>query len=184
MRYPRMTALLPIAGLLLAACGGPTQVASTPTATSPKSESESATEGACRAADLKALPTIPSAPQQPGTVTVRVYLANNGDRACTINGVPRAVAIADKAGSSSPKGLAVTPDGKADPVTLAPGDTAIAFVSSAETDDFKCASGAAPTRAPVVLVGVPDELVELPMVPGSSFTECADAVTVTPWQPF
>jgi hypothetical protein len=185
MRLPLITVALPVAALLLTACGG--QVLGLPSpapgTTTGATKPASSTAAPCRAADMKALPTIPT-PPPPGTEAVRVELVNNGDLACTLTGVPK-VAISDQpaAGSQPPRrSMTVTLTGKAEPLTLQPGDDAITVVASPETPDLKCASGAMPTKAAVVLMGVPDEFVPAPMVYGTHFSECGDAVSVTPWQ--
>ncbi|MFC0439495.1 DUF4232 domain-containing protein [Kutzneria buriramensis] len=183
MRLPLITVAL--AGLLLTACGSPVVITSK-TSTAGNTKPASSTAPPCRAADMKALPTIPTPPPA-GTEAVRVELVNNGDFACTLTGIPK-VAISDQPpadGSQPPrKAMSVRSNGKAVPFTLQPGDDAITVVASPETPDLKCASGAMPTKAAVVLVGVPDELVPAPMVYGTHFSECGDAVSVTPWQEF
>jgi hypothetical protein len=183
MRLPLITVAL--SGLLLTACGAPVVI--TPkTTTAGNTKPASSAAAPCRAADMKALPTIPTPPPA-GTEAVRVELVNNGDFACTLTGTPK-VAISDQPpadGSQPPRrAMTVTLTGKAEPLTLQPGDDAITVVASPETPDLKCASGAMPTKAAVVLVGVPDELVPAPMVYGTHFSECGDAVSVTAWQAF
>ena len=160
-------ALVSIAGLSLTACGGPQ---------SPLKASSAAP--ACKGAEMSALPAIPTQPA-PGTNAVQVSLINNGDYACTIAGAPKA-AIGGL--SPQPRNLTVTPNGTADPLVLAPGDQAVTVVASAMTADFKCASGGDPTRPPVLLVGVPDDFVAMKMADGAKFTECGDAVTISPWR--
>jgi hypothetical protein len=164
----RLITVLPVAGLLLAGCGGVTVT------THPQGSA------ACKAGDMKALPAIPTPPPA-GTVAVRVSVANLGDYPCTISGAPH-VAIGGL--SPQPRNLVVTASGPADPLVLAPGDDAAAIVASPMGTDFTCAAGAAPTRPPVLLVGVPDDLVAMKMADGATFTECGDAVTVSPWQAF
>jgi hypothetical protein len=159
--------LLPIAGLL-AGCGGVTvTIHPQPSA-------------ACKGSDMAALPAIPTPPPA-GTVAVRVSMINKGDYACTITGVPK---VAVGGGSAKPRSLTVTGTGAGDPLTLAPGQQAVTVVASAMSADFKCAAGGDPTRPPVLLVGVPDDLVAMKMADGGDFTECGDAVTVSPWQAF
>ncbi len=160
--------VLPIAGLLLTACGLVT-VTKHPQGAP-----------ACTAGDMQALPAIPTPPPL-GTVAVRVGVANLGDYPCTISGAPH-VAIGGL--SPRPRTLVVTPSGPGDPLVLAPGDQAVATVAAPMGPNFTCAAGAAPTRPPVLLVGVPDDLVAMKMADGSNFTECGDAVTVSPWQAF
>jgi hypothetical protein len=180
----RLITVLSVAGLLLAACGGPSagQATPAPKSTTAGTDSAATSSGApaCRAADMSALPAIPTPPPA-GTVAVRVSLVNTGDYACTITGVPK-VAIGGI--SAQPRNLTVTANGAGEPMVLVPGDQAFTVVASAMSADFKCAAGVAPTRPPVLLVGVPDNLVAMKMADGTNFTECGDAVTVSPWQAF
>ncbi|HTI24587.1 MAG TPA: DUF4232 domain-containing protein [Kutzneria sp.] len=162
----RSILVLPLAGLVLTACGGVTVT------THPQGAP------ACTAGDIKALPAIPTPPPL-GTVAVRVSVANMGDYPCTITGAPH-VAIGGL--SPQPRNLVVTPSGPADQVVLAPGDQAVTTIASPMGTDFTCAAGTAPTRPPVLLVGVPQDLVAMKMADGTNFTECGDAVTVSPWQ--
>jgi archaellum component FlaG (FlaF/FlaG flagellin family) len=170
-------------GLLVTACGAPTSGQAAPAGTSAATTSvaKPATGAACRAADLKALPTIPTPPPHPGGVALRVSIDNAGDDACTLTGVSR-VALSD--GSAPQRSLTVKPDGTADPITLGPGEVASIVLTFDVTPEGKCASGAEPSRQPVLLVGVPDDLVATKMADGSAFLQCGDTVIAAPFEAF
>ena len=168
-------------GLLVTACGAPTSGQAAPASADTTSVATSATGTACRAADLKALPTIPTPPPHPGGVALRVSIDNAGDDACTLTGVARA-ALSD--GSAPQKNLTVTPDGTGDPITLGPGEIASIVLTFDVTPEGKCASGAEPSRQPVLLVGVPDDFVATKMADGSAFLQCGDTVLAAPIEAF
>jgi hypothetical protein len=70
--------------------------------------------------------------------------------------------------SAEPRSLTVTANGAGGPLILAPGQQAVTVVASVMSADFKCAAGADPTRPPVSLVGVPDDLVAMKMADGTN----------------
>jgi hypothetical protein len=204
MRNARLAvALLPAAGVLLAACATttrdtavPTETSATPTmiaSPSPVATSVATADSTvpqtgsptpappCQPETLRAEPASKAESGQGKTFDVTTAVKNTGRQPCSITGFPTVAVTglppADPANWPR-KQLTVIPEGNASPMTLAPGDRAqvtLTFTS--------CTPGTTPTEGPILLLGVPNGGIELTMADGSDFVLCGDVVTVTPFKP-
>ena len=196
-------ALLPFAGLLLAACGtsAATSAPSSPTATTTPTSTATSTAvqpppgASSSTVTSKPVPPCQAAQLKPGGATrtgatdglfeLRVPLVNTGGTACTLAGTPK-VAISGlppAVGTWSHKDLTVHGAGTPEPpLTVPPNGTGVVYLTFTAASNGKCGSGAEPSQAPVLLVGVPNDLVSLGMKDGSDIVECGDTVTASPWQ--
>ncbi|GAA2633416.1 MULTISPECIES: DUF4232 domain-containing protein [Streptomyces] len=111
---------------------------------------------------------------------VRFTVVNNGP-ACTLRGFPT-VALAGQGSPDSNKPLRVLPRGEARPVVLARFGTAstlLTFTPVLGEADGYCASGADPTVAPSLVVGVARTGFQVAPTDGGQFALCGDTVRAT-----
>ncbi|WKD35581.1 DUF4232 domain-containing protein [Streptomyces xanthophaeus] len=166
MRVTRKTAALGAATALLA--GG--LLAGTPATAAPAA--------ACTADQLS-----DTGAERPDTIHVRFTVVNNGP-ACQLRGFPT-VALAGQGSPDQNKPLRVIPRGEARPVLLSPGGSASTVLTFTpvlgEADGF-CASGADPTVAPTLVIGVAGAGFQVAPNDGGQFALCGDTVRATAYR--
>ncbi|MER6257381.1 DUF4232 domain-containing protein [Streptomyces sp. NPDC001584] len=163
MRVTRKTAALGAATALLA--GG--LLAGAP--------ATAATAAACTGDQLSA-----TGAERPDTTHVRFTVVNNGP-ACQLRGFPT-VALAGQGSPDQNKPLRVVPRGEARPVLLSQGgsaSTVLTFTPVLGEADGYCASGADPTVAPSLVVGVAGTGFQVAPSDGGQFALCGDTVRAT-----
>ncbi|MFD3555102.1 DUF4232 domain-containing protein [Streptomyces goshikiensis] len=116
-----------------------------------------------------------------GSGQVRVTVVNKGSKPCTLSGFPT-VAIAGQGSPDRNKPLGVTRQGSAKPVQLAPGGRAVTTITFApvlgEADGY-CASGAKPTVAPTMVLGIAGTRTQVAPNDGGEFALCGSTVTAS-----
>ncbi|MEU8774288.1 DUF4232 domain-containing protein [Streptomyces sp. NPDC048606] len=158
--------------------------ASAPASMSPPAGGGAGGEKACASGAVKVSEGRQAEVRPPGTGTgaAVVSVTNTSAQPCTLNGFPTVAG----AGNGSPdknRPLAVTRDGAATTVTLAPGArawTKLTFVNVQGEADGYCVSGATPSSFPTLVLGLPGGAGahQIAMDDGV-FAECDDKVTVT-----
>ncbi|MFE7396734.1 DUF4232 domain-containing protein [Streptomyces sp. NPDC057557] len=112
---------------------------------------------------------------------VRISVINQGPNPCVLSGFPT-VALAGQGSPDRNKPLNVVRQGKLGPVQLAVGGRASAQLSFTpvlgEAGGY-CASGAAPSVAPSIVVGVAGGRQQLAPDDGGDFALCGSTVRVT-----
>ncbi len=112
---------------------------------------------------------------------VRITLINDGPQACVLRGFPT-VALAGQGSPDRHKPLNVVRQGQANAVQLAVGGRASAQLTFTpvlgEADGF-CASGADPTVAPSIVLGVAGGGFQLAPDDGGEFALCGTTVRAT-----
>ncbi|MCX4631889.1 MULTISPECIES: DUF4232 domain-containing protein [unclassified Streptomyces] len=112
---------------------------------------------------------------------VLITVSNHGSKPCVLNGFPT-VALAGQGSPDKNRPLQVTRQGKARPVQLAPGGEASARLTYTpvlgEADGY-CDSGADPTVAPSMVVGVAGGRYQLAPEDGGNFALCGNSVRAT-----
>ncbi|UQX04442.1 DUF4232 domain-containing protein [Streptomyces sp. RerS4] len=124
---------------------------------------------------------VANSAQRVGATVVRVTVINEGPKPCVLRGFPT-VALAGQGSPDKNRPLTVTRQGKAGPVTLRVGGTAstlIGFKPVLGEADGYCASGAEPTVAPSMVVGVAGGALQLGPADGGDFALCGTTVTAT-----
>jgi hypothetical protein len=181
LRITRL-ALLPVAGLALAAC-----TATTPAKPTVHTRTSMATQTASPVQPLKTSPGPPCNPQvmtvgsgakttAATTFSVTTAVKNTGGSTCTIQGYPTVAitGLPPATGDWPRRQLKVVPDGPADLVSLAPGDGAVVTLTFTQ-----CKAGQEPTEGPVLLLGVPNGGIAMTLEDGSDVVECGDIVKAT-----
>lgn len=116
-----------------------------------------------------------------GAGQVRITVLNDGPEACVLRGFPT-VALAGQGSPDRNKPLTVTPRGPVHPVRLAVGDRASTRLSFApvlgEAGGY-CASGAEPTIAPSIVLGVGGGGLQLAPDDGGQFALCGTTIRAT-----
>ncbi|MGW6844565.1 DUF4232 domain-containing protein [Streptomyces sp. NPDC054958] len=115
-----------------------------------------------------------------GSDRVRFTVVNNGPT-CELRGFPT-VAPAGQGSPDRNKPLRVIPRGEARPVLLAQGATAstlLTFTPVLGEADGYCASGADPTLAPSLVVGIAGMGFQVAPSDGGRFALCGDTVRAT-----
>ncbi|MFC0542551.1 DUF4232 domain-containing protein [Kutzneria chonburiensis] len=194
MRITRL-ALLPVAGLALAACSAtPPAAAPVHTRTSSASQSASPVPGSTLPTKpVQPIKTPPGAPCNPqvmtagtgakttaaSTFSVTTAVKNTGTSACTIKGYPTVAitGLPPATGDWPRKQLKVVQDGPSDLVVLAPGDGAVVTLTFTQ-----CQPGQEPTEGRVVLLGVPTGGITMTLEDGSDVIECGDVVKATAFE--
>ncbi|MEU8776913.1 DUF4232 domain-containing protein [Streptomyces sp. NPDC048606] len=145
-----------------------------------------------RADRSAAAPTAPAAPcrhtqliadsaQRVGATGVRVTVINDGPKACVLQGFPT-VALAGQGSPDKNLPLSVSRRGQARPVDLPVGgraSTVIGFKPVMGEAGGYCPSGAEPTVAPSMVVGVGGGALQLAPADGGDFALCGTAVTAS-----
>ncbi|GHA00734.1 hypothetical protein GCM10010371_69750 [Streptomyces subrutilus] len=175
MRSTRRAALAATAtALLLAGPAAALLLAGPAAATAVAAAAPAAPAAACKAAQLTA-----GAAQRTGA-QVRFTVVNKG-APCELRGFPT-VALAGQGSPDRNKPLAVTHQGAARAVHLATGGkavTVLAFTPVRGEADGYCASGADPTVAPSLVVGVAGARLQVAPSDGGEFALCGGAVRAT-----
>ncbi len=118
--------------------------------------------------------------ERPDTTHVRFTVVNDGP-ACQLQGFPT-VALAGQGSPDHNKPLRVVPQGRARPVLLSQGGSASTVLTFTpvlgEADGF-CASGADPTVAPSLVIGVAGTGFQVAPSDGGQFALCGDTVHAT-----
>ncbi|MEV4194908.1 DUF4232 domain-containing protein [Streptomyces toxytricini] len=129
---------------------------------------------------------VANSAERVGATGWRITVVNDGPRPCTLHGHPR-IALAGQGSPDRNTPLTVSPQGRARPVLLRVGGTAATVVTFTpvlgEADGY-CASGADPTVAPSLVVGVPGARGGLQLAPddGGEFALCGSTVRATPFR--
>ncbi|MFI6730485.1 DUF4232 domain-containing protein [Streptomyces sp. R-74717] len=112
---------------------------------------------------------------------VRITVVNQGPNPCVLSGFP-AVALAGQGSPDRNKPLNVVRQGKVGPVQLAVGgraSTQLSFTPVLGEAGGYCASGAAPSVAPSIVVGVAGGRQQLAPDDGGDFALCGSTVRAT-----
>ncbi|WP_330295241.1 DUF4232 domain-containing protein [Streptomyces sp. NBC_00503] len=116
-----------------------------------------------------------------GASQVRITVVNDGPGACVLRGFPT-VALAGQGSPDRNEPLTVTPQGRAHPVRLAAGDrasTRLTFAPVLGEAGGYCPSGAEPTIAPSIVLGVGGGGLQLAPDDGGQFALCGTTVRAT-----
>ncbi|MFE6834197.1 DUF4232 domain-containing protein [Streptomyces sp. NPDC057705] len=116
---------------------------------------------------------------------VRITLMNEGPQACSLKGFPT-VALAGQGSPDLNKPLNVVPQGQARPVELQVGGrawTQLTFTPVLGEADGYCASGAEPTVAPSIVLGVGGGGLQVSPDDGGEFALCGTTVRATAFRP-
>ncbi|MCX5197824.1 DUF4232 domain-containing protein [Streptomyces sp. NBC_00249] len=130
---------------------------------------------ACTAAQLST-----EGAQRIGSAQVRITVVNEGP-SCLLRGFPT-VAVAGLGSPARNSPLSVVPQGAAQSVALAPGgqaSTLLTFTPVLGEGDGSCASGAEPTVAPSLVIGVAGGHFQLAPDDGGDFALCGETVRAT-----
>ncbi|MEU6315499.1 DUF4232 domain-containing protein [Streptomyces sp. NPDC047014] len=130
----------------------------------------------CRAGQL-----APGGAQRVGANGFRITVVNESSRPCVLTGRPT-FALAGQGAPGRGKALAVSVQGAARPVLLAPGaaaETRITFTPVLGEADGYCASGAEPFAAPSMVVGAAGARLQLAPDDGGDFALCGTGVRAT-----
>ncbi|MFI9387464.1 DUF4232 domain-containing protein [Kutzneria sp. NPDC052558] len=190
-------ALLPVAGLMLAACtGGSTgdtpaagSAPTTATSTAPATHTASTkitqasspppvkAQPACQPNGLTTEAAVASTTAT--TVIVQSAVKNTGPATCVIQGYPQVAitGLPPASGEWPRQQLTVTKVGPSSPVTLVPGDGAEVLLTFT-----RCPAGQESVRGPVLLLGVPDGGIEMTMADNSDFVACGNTVQAQAFQ--
>ncbi|MFJ7262085.1 DUF4232 domain-containing protein [Streptomyces globosus] len=130
---------------------------------------------------------VANSAERVGATGWRITVVNDGPGPCTLGGHPR-LALAGQGSPDRGKPLAVTAQGRPQPVLLRVGGaaaTVVAFTPVLGEADGYCASGADPTVAPSLVVAVPGGRGGLQLAPddGGEFALCGGTVRATPFRP-
>ncbi|MFG2981123.1 DUF4232 domain-containing protein [Streptomyces sp. NPDC048258] len=124
---------------------------------------------------------IANSAQRIGGSQVRITVINDGPKACVLKGFPT-VALAGQGSPDRNKPLNVVRQGQARAVTLAVGgraSTQLTFTPVLGEADGYCASGAEPTVAPSIVLGVGGGGLQLAPDDGGEFALCGTTVRAT-----
>ncbi|WP_086827217.1 DUF4232 domain-containing protein [Streptomyces sp. NRRL B-24572] len=124
---------------------------------------------------------IANSAQRVGADKVRITLINDGPKACVLQGFP-GMALAGQGSPNRNKPLKVVRQGTAKPVNLAVGGkawTLIGFTPVLGEAEGYCASGAKPSVAPSIVLGVGGGGLQLGPDDGGDFALCGDTVRAT-----
>ncbi|MFD9457843.1 DUF4232 domain-containing protein [Streptomyces sp. NPDC059985] len=176
----RLLAAAVLAGGVLAGTGP--VVAATATSTP-------ATTAAAPTADARRAPAAPcpntqliaNSAERVGASAVRVTVINDGPKPCALRGFPT-VALAGQGSPDKNKPLGVVREGQARSVTLPVGGratTQITFTPVLGEADGYCKSGATPTAAPSIVLGVGGGGLQLSPADGGDFALCGNSVRAT-----
>lgn len=119
--------------------------------------------------------------QRDASGRVRVTVVNDGAKPCVLRGFPT-VALAGQGSPDRNKPLAVVRQGEARPVQLAAGGratTLLTFTPVLGEADGYCASGAEPTVAPSLVVGVGGGALQSAPADGGDLALCGGSVRAT-----
>ncbi|MCX5149701.1 MULTISPECIES: DUF4232 domain-containing protein [unclassified Streptomyces] len=139
------------------------------------------TLGVAAAAPCKSGQVTADSAHPTGSTQVLITVTNQGSKACVLNGFPT-VAVAGQGSPDKNRPLQVTRQGAARPVQLAPGGHAAArltFTPVLGEADGYCTSGADPTVAPSMVVGVAGARYQLAPDDGGNFALCGNSVRAT-----
>ncbi|MFD6969223.1 DUF4232 domain-containing protein [Streptomyces sp. NPDC059949] len=124
---------------------------------------------------------IANSAERIGGSQVRITVINDGPEACVLRGFPT-VALAGQGSPDRNKPLNVVRQGQANPVQLAVGGSAstrLTFTPVLGEADGYCASGAEPTVAPSIVLGVGGGGLQLAPDDGGEFALCGTTVRAT-----
>ncbi|MEJ8640291.1 DUF4232 domain-containing protein [Streptomyces sp. MS1.HAVA.3] len=124
---------------------------------------------------------IANSAERIGGSQVRITVINDGPEACVLRGFPT-VALAGQGSPDHNKPLNVVRQGQANPVQLAVGgqaSTRLTFTPVLGEADGYCASGAEPTVAPSIVLGVGGGGLQLAPDDGGEFALCGTTVRAT-----
>ncbi|MGW6691072.1 DUF4232 domain-containing protein [Streptomyces sp. NPDC054961] len=127
---------------------------------------------------------IANSAERTGFAQVRITVINDGPRACVLNGYPT-VALAGQGSPDRNKPLDVIRQGHPRAVRLEVGDrasTQLTFTPVLGEADGYCASGAQPTAAPSIVLGVGGGGLQLAPDDGGRFALCGTSVHATPFR--
>ncbi|MEY9871368.1 hypothetical protein ABH931_000833 [Streptacidiphilus sp. MAP12-33] len=181
---PAATQSAPVVYPTEAPTGGTTPAAAPSTTTATGAGTVPVDLVRCAIADVTAAPAEPQ-PSNAATSTFDedVKLTNSGHSACELKGFPT-VAVAGEGDPTRNRPLKVTARGAAHAIRLAPGQSAwlrLSFrVVMGEADGY-CASGATPTSAPTLVVGLGNGGLQIESANGG-FAECDDVVWASSFQ--
>ncbi|MEV8533718.1 DUF4232 domain-containing protein [Streptomyces sp. NPDC051211] len=164
-----------MAGSLLA--GASAGSASTSTSTSTSVEAT----GSRRAPPCTHNQFVANPAERVGSTQVRVTVINEGPKACQLRGFPT-VALAGQGSPDKNKPLKVVRQGQAPLVQLPVGGTVttrITFTPVLGEADGYCASGAEPSVAPSIVVGIAGGALQLAPEDGGNFALCGNSVRAT-----
>ncbi|MET9604943.1 DUF4232 domain-containing protein [Streptomyces sp. NPDC006512] len=119
--------------------------------------------------------------QRVGASAVRITVINEGPKPCVLRGFPT-VALAGQGSPDKNRPLRVVREGQARAVTLPVGgraSTQITFSPVLGEADGYCKSGAAPTVAPSLVVGVGGGGLQVAPEDGGDFALCGNGVRAT-----
>ncbi|WP_327365577.1 DUF4232 domain-containing protein [Streptomyces sp. NBC_01217] len=119
--------------------------------------------------------------QRVGSSQVRITVSNEGPTPCVLMGFPT-VALAGQGPPDRNKPLDAVRQGTAEPVRLAVGgraSTQLSFTPVLGEADGYCASGATPSIAPSIVLGVGGAGQQLAPDDGGGFALCGNSVRVT-----
>ncbi|MEU9302050.1 DUF4232 domain-containing protein [Streptomyces sp. NPDC048269] len=124
---------------------------------------------------------IANSAQRTGGSQVRITVINDGPKACVLKGFPT-VALAGQGSPDRNRPLNVVRQGQARAVALPAGgraSTQLTFTPVLGEADGYCASGAEPTVAPSIVLGVGGGGLQLAPDDGGEFALCGNTVRAT-----
>ncbi|MGW7440834.1 DUF4232 domain-containing protein [Streptomyces sp. NPDC054849] len=166
-RSRRLVAGAVICGLVLAAA--------------PAAAAQETAERRAPAAPCVSEQLIANSAERIGGSQVRITVINDGPGTCVLRGFPT-VALAGQGSPDRNKPLNVVRQGQASAVQLAVGDrasTRLTFTPVLGEADGYCASGADPTVAPSLVLGVGGGALQLAPDDGGEFALCGATVRAT-----
>ncbi|MDA5284857.1 DUF4232 domain-containing protein [Streptomyces sp. NPDC054904] len=176
----RLLAAAVLAGGVLAGAGP--VVAATATSTPPTTAAAPTTDARrAPAAPCPNTQLIANSAERVGASAVRITVINDGPKPCVLRVFPT-VALAGQGSPDKNKPLGVVREGQARPVTLPVGGratTQITFTPVLGEADGYCKSGATPTVAPSIVLGVGGGGLQLSPADGGDFALCGTSVRAT-----
>ncbi|MFD3875563.1 DUF4232 domain-containing protein [Streptomyces sp. NPDC058623] len=161
------------AGPMAAATSASTSTSFAATPPLPTADARRAPVAPCRNTQL-----VANSAERTGASAVRITVINDGPKPCVLRGFPT-VALAGHGSPDRNKPLGVVQDGRARPVTLPVGGratTQLTFTPVLGEADGFCTSGATPTVAPSLVLGVGGGGLQLSPADGGDFALCGDNV--------
>lgn len=176
----RCRGLLAAAALFgaLATGAGPAAATAAPAGSTPVSTAARAAAPvpACRGTQL-----VANSAARLGSTQLRITVINEGPKPCVLTGHPT-LAVAGLGAPGRSKALTVNRQGTARPVQLRVGgaaETRVSFIPVLGEADGYCASGAHPTVAPSLVVGIAGGRFQLAPDDGGDFALCGNTVRAT-----
>ncbi|GAA3379019.1 hypothetical protein GCM10020367_60890 [Streptomyces sannanensis] len=170
-----------LASALLLATGGLLSAAGDAAAGGPPSRAVPAHAARTQVAACTYSQLIPDGAQRVGADRLRITVVNEGPKPCTLRGFPT-VAVAGLGSPEKNKPLTVGHQGDARLVQLMVGGraaTQITFTPVLGEAEGYCASGATPTVAPSIVLGVAGGKLQLGLEDGGDVALCGTTVRAT-----